>query len=174
MATLDALVSQGLSLTQAQAILGVNVGTANANDLVTQGLFVTQATAVINTNSGTMGLADLVSSGFSLTQAQAIVAALAANNAPTANAGPDQTVTEGDVVTLTGAGSSDVNGDPLTYAWTLATKPGGSTAALTGATTVSPTFTADVVGVYSISLVVNDGTVNSAPDTVTVTAEAAP
>jgi len=173
MATIDVLVSQGLSLTQAEKILGVNVSTANANDLVIQGLYGTQATAVVNTNSGTMGINDLVSSGFSLSQAQTIVAALAENNAPTANAGPDQTVTEGDLVTLTGAGSSDVNGDPLTYAWTLDTKPGGSTAALTGSTTVSPTFTADVVGVYSISLVVNDGTVASTPDTVTVTAEAA-
>ncbi len=86
------------------------------------------------------------------------------------NAGPNQAVTAGDLVTLTGAGSTDSNGNPLTYAWTLTSKPAGSTATLTGATTVNPTFTADLAGEYVASLVVNDGVVNSSPSTVTVTA----
>lgn len=170
MAVIDDLVSQGLSLTQAQAVIGLNVGTATVDDLVRQGFSVVQATTVVAVNAGTMDINDLVRAGFSLTQAQNIIIALAVNDAPVANAGPDQNVAVNDVVTLTGAGSYDVNGNPLTYAWTLTTKPGGSTAALTGATTVSPTFTADLAGTYVASLVVNDGTVNSAPDTVSVVA----
>ena len=40
------------------------------------------------------------------------------NQPPVAAAGPAQTVPGGSTVQLDGAGSSDVNGDPLTYQWT--------------------------------------------------------
>lgn len=91
------------------------------------------------------------------------------NSPPVANAGPNQTVAGGATVILNGGGSTDVNGDPLTYAWTLTTRPGGSTAALTGAATVSPTFLADRAGTYVAQLIVNDGNASSAPATVTIT-----
>ena len=62
---------------------------------------------------------------------------------PIANAGVDFSVNEGQLaVALDGSGSSDPDNDPLTYAWV---QVGGTTVALTGATTVSPTFTAPVV-----------------------------
>ena len=90
------------------------------------------------------------------------------NSAPVANAGPDQTIHAGGTATLSGSGSSDVDGDPLTYAWLITSKPSGSAAALSNPTAVNPTFTADKVGDYVIQLIVNDGLVNSAPDTVKV------
>ena len=79
------------------------------------------------------------------------------DTAPVANAGSNQTVAQGATVTLNGSGSSDANSDPITFLWTLLTVPSGSTAALTGATTVSPTFVADKNGTYTVQLVVNDG-----------------
>lgn len=95
------------------------------------------------------------------------------NTAPVANAGVDQSVATGSTVTLNGGASADADGDPLTYNWTLTTKPSGSNAVLSSTTAVNPTFTADLDGSYVVSLVVNDGTVNSAADSVTVTAAVA-
>jgi hypothetical protein len=98
------------------------------------------------------------------------VTATVANAAPVANAGTAQNTVTGTTVTLDGSGSSDANGDALTYAWTLTSKPAGSTAALSSTTSAKPTFKADVAGTYVASLVVNDGQVNSASATATVTA----
>lgn len=92
-----------------------------------------------------------------------------ANATPVADAGPDQAVTTGNLVTLDGSGSSDAEGDTLSFAWTLTT-PAGSAAALSGASSNAPSFTPDVGGAYVASLIVNDGNSNSAPDTVTITA----
>ncbi len=91
------------------------------------------------------------------------------NNAPVANAGTDRSVVVGDSVILDGILSSDANGDNLTYQWSL-TLPTGSTAALAQATSVKPQFTADVAGIYTAQLIVNDGTIDSAVDTVFITA----
>jgi hypothetical protein len=99
------------------------------------------------------------------------VTAAAANAAPVANAGTNQTVAIAASVTLTGAASTDANGDVLTYSWTMVSKPATSTAALSSATAASPTFTADLAGTYVFVLVVNDGTVDSGFATVSVTAQ---
>ena len=88
------------------------------------------------------------------------------NSAPAANAGPNQTVPLGATVTLNGSGSSDVDGDPLTYSWTLISRPAGSSAALLGNATVAPVFVLDKPGAYMAQLVVNDGKADSTPATV--------
>jgi PKD domain len=101
------------------------------------------------------------------------VTSAAGNVVPTANAGAAQSVVAGTVVTLNGSASSDANGDPLTYLWSITSRPAGSSAALAGATTVAPNFTPDVVGVYVARLVVNDGASTSAPSTATITSTSA-
>ena len=96
------------------------------------------------------------------------------NSPPLANAGPDQTVLVSSRVTLDGSASSDVDADPLTYNWSLPSKPAESVAVLSGATTVHPTFVVDEPGTYIAQLITNDGRVDSAPDTVAITTENAP
>jgi fibronectin type 3 domain-containing protein len=89
----------------------------------------------------------------------------AVNSAPTANAGVDQDANRGSPVQLNGSGSSDPDGNPLTYAWTQLS---GTTVSLSSATAANPTFTASAVGTLVFQLVVNDGTVSSTADTVTI------
>jgi hypothetical protein len=95
---------------------------------------------------------------------------LGGNSAPLADAGSVQTVIINETVQLNGSGSSDPDGDPITYSWEIAAKPAGSNATLSDPSTVNPAFVADVAGEYTVSLTVNDGTVNSAPDEVIITA----
>jgi len=88
---------------------------------------------------------------------------------PVADAGPDQPTTSADdLVALDGSGSSDADGNTLSYQWTLTSRPSGSSASLSSSTVATPTFTPDVKGSYVFELVVNDGTVDSDPDTVTI------
>lgn len=93
------------------------------------------------------------------------------NNPPVANAGADQTKKEGQQVSLSGANSSDPDGDPLTYNWV---RTAGPTINIQGATTVSPTFIAPGVNAptpITIRLTVNDGRGGSATDDVIITIE---
>lgn len=91
------------------------------------------------------------------------------NDAPIADAGGDQEVVVGATVTLDGSGSSDPDGDAITYAWSLVSTPSGSAATLSGATASAPSFVADVAGTYTVELSVSDGAASDA-DTVSVTA----
>ena len=94
------------------------------------------------------------------------------NSAPVANAGGDLTVRPGEEVTLDGSGSTDADGDELTWAWT---QTAGTTVTLDNATVARPGFTAPATTDYEaleFSLTVSDGTATSAPDTVTVAVDA--
>jgi RHS repeat-associated protein len=86
---------------------------------------------------------------------------------PTAAAGPDQTVTEGALVTLDGTGSTNPAGSPLTYAWTLIDRT-GPPVVLSSATSPTPTFATTDDGTYHLRLTVANGSL-SASDEVTVT-----
>ncbi|MDD2366590.1 MAG: PKD domain-containing protein [Desulfuromonadaceae bacterium] len=137
---------------------------------------VLSATAVANPTftadvTGTYILALVVNDGTANSSAASVtVTASDANAAPVANAGANQSVISGSIVTLNGSGSSDANGDLLTYSWGFTSKPVGSSATLSATAALNPTFTADLAGNYVLSLVVNDGSLNSAAASVTITA----
>jgi len=99
------------------------------------------------------------------------------SNPPTASAGPDQTVRQGSLVHLDGGASTDdvTPVQSLAFTWTLTSVPAGSTAALSGASTATPSFLADRPGVYTAELVVTDGDGQaSQADQVQVISNAAP
>ncbi len=92
----------------------------------------------------------------------------AANQAPTADAGLDQTVQTGATVTLDASGSSDADtGDTLSYHWE---QTAGATVTLSSATAASPTFTApSSADALTFAVTAIDGRGGSDRDTVDIT-----
>jgi hypothetical protein len=79
----------------------------------------------------------------------------AANSPPVANAGADQVVDAGANVTLDGSGSSDPNGDEITYSWKQTL---GTTVSLSSASASVVPFTAPAKGTTLVfELTVSDG-----------------
>jgi len=124
---------------------------------------------------GTYDLQLVVRDG-ALASAPATIAILAGvqSTPPIAEAGPDQSVSVGALVQLDGTGSSDVDGDPLTFRWTLTARPPNSNATFDDDSVATPSFGADVQGNYIAELVVSDPFSSSPPDTVAITAADAP
>jgi hypothetical protein len=98
-----------------------------------------------------------------------VTASTTANSPPVANAGSDASVTTATSVSLTGTGT-DANSDTLYYRWYLVSKPTSSIATVTtvSSTTATISVTPDVVGVYVVVLIINDGKVDSNPATFTI------
>ena len=94
------------------------------------------------------------------------------NRLPIADAGSVQSVSSGSTVTLDGSGSSDADGQNLSYTWS---QTGGTSVMLSDATAAMPTFTAPAVSggasteVLTFRLVVNDTIEDSPEDTVVIT-----
>lgn len=175
-ATPDASLTPVLTGTGTVVANAVNTFSVASGDLAT----VTSRLAgsgklSIRTQGDTLGSSSRVQwySGNATTSTQrpklslTFAAATIPNQTPTANAGPDQTVTQGTLTTLAGGDSYDYESG-VTYAWTPAlTNP--ETVTLSSGTIASPTFTPTKTGQYRFSLVVTDGSsVASAADEIVV------
>jgi hypothetical protein len=91
---------------------------------------------------------------------------------PVADAGIDLAGTVGTPVPLSGVASTDPQGLlPLSYSWSFASRPGGSTAQLIQPGSVTPSFTPDQAGTYVLELTVGNtaGLWDQTPDSVAVT-----
>lgn len=95
--------------------------------------------------------------------------AFASGAAPVAEAGLGLVAAPGDQVELNGSGSSDPESDVLLYTWE---QTGGPPVDFTGTDTAYPLVSipedGSVGGTLRFTLVVNDGTSDSAPDSVEV------
>ncbi len=171
-ASLDGLGSSdadGDPLAYAWTLLSAPAGSAAALQNATS------ATPLLATDMPGDFVVQLVVSDGTAVSAADTVTVSTTNSAPVADAGTDPSpVVAGLPVTLDGSASADADGQPLTYAWSLLSVPAGSSAALTGASTVVTTFTPDVPGTYVAQLIVRDGFVASAPDTVSIDVLPAP
>ena len=113
----------------------------------------TFTTPDVGTGGASLTFKVTVTDASSLTStATTIVNVTWSNMPPTANAGPDQTLTEGIVATLNGSHSTDPDDGIASYAWEQIEGP-LPFVTLTGANTVNPTFTTPYVGIGGESLV---------------------
>lgn len=94
------------------------------------------------------------------------VTAAQSNRAPLANAGGPYNAQTNQAIVFNGNGSSDPDGDALTYSWTFGDGTSGSGP--------NPTHAYANAGNYTVTLVVNDGTLNSSPATAAVAVVATP
>ena len=124
-------------------------------------------TPTIQLPLGTYTIALIVNDGIFDSESDEVVMTVY-NTAPVADAGMDQTVyawIDGNAsVTLDGTGSSDTDGDSLTYSWIL----DGEVIA----TESMPTITLPV-GIHTVTLTVSDGIEESESDGVVITVVAA-
>ena len=95
------------------------------------------------------------------------------NLRPVARAGSSQEVVVDQAVELDGGASTDPEGQALTYTWTVVSAPSGSKAALSQQSSAKPSFTPDLEGGYVLRLVVSDGTHESEPAFLTLSARSA-
>ena len=88
------------------------------------------------------------------------------NRVPVADAGPDQSsIPANATVTLDGTGSADPDPQSLNYSWT---QVGGPAVVLSSDIDPQPTFVPGIPADYLFELIVDDGDLFSAPDTVTI------
>ena len=76
------------------------------------------------------------------------------NALPVAVTGTSLSGTVGEAVTLDASRSYDPEGEAVSYAWTVVSRPPGSTATLSGAGTARPSLVPDAAGDYRLQLVV--------------------
>jgi len=91
------------------------------------------------------------------------------NSAPIADVGSDKVGVIGQVIALDGSLSSDIDMDSLTYSWSLLTSPVGSSVTIDNNNQMVASLSPDVTGDYVAQLIVNDGCLDSDPDSALVT-----
>lgn len=86
------------------------------------------------------------------------------NRAPIADAGDDRQAEIGSLVKMDASGSTDPDGDALSFKWSFASIPEGSMATIIGVGKDIAEFTMDKAGEYQIQVEVSDGKVKATDD----------
>lgn len=91
------------------------------------------------------------------------------STAPVASASASPTsMVSGTTVTLNGTGSTDPDGNPIQYSWSVASQPAGSNVSIANPTSSTASVVVEQGGNYTFQLIVEDADAISAPATVTV------
>jgi len=160
--SLDANV--GDTLTYAWSITTKPAGSDNnlSDANISNPSFVTDA-------NGSFVFSLVVSDGELSSDADTVTVTTTPNEAPVANAGVDidlnSTVGASKVTIVLSGSGTDSHDDNLTYLWSM---PSTADANLSGVTTATPTFEANATAVFTISLIVNDGELDSIADTLDI------
>ncbi len=157
---------------------GPFIGWADDNNGIPHGVggwytdpkFTFDAPAGPNPNEFTLMVFDYISAGPNPQFEIHVSGTSPCNLPPIAEAGANQSVVQGDEICFDGSASSDPDDDELTYFWELTAWPASSSAEIDNSTSETPCFTTDLPGTYTVSLTVNDGTVDSAPSVAEVDA----
>lgn len=96
------------------------------------------------------------------------------NNQAIAPENDNNVINVGSSFQLSGANSSDPEGDDLAFSWEVTSSPSNSNPTLANEETVTLDLTADVAGEYTIALSVEDGNGNVSTAEVTIEAEVSP
>ncbi len=91
------------------------------------------------------------------------------DNSINANAGVDSLSILNYSLQLNANDTENPEGSPLSFIWEVIEQPDNSLTILTESESATPEFSANMLGVYKIKLVVADGLLNDSEDTVTVT-----
>ena len=134
-----------------------NGSTPSSGSTLYNGAFTLTSSATVKAIAIATGFNDSV-----VTSQTYTIAPTGGNQPPVANAGGPYNGVAGNPISFNGSGSFDPDMDSLTYSWNF----GDGSAAGSG---VSPNHTYSVPGNYTVSLTVNDGTVNSVVSTAPVT-----
>lgn len=93
---------------------------------------------------------------------------------PVADAGPDVDGKVGEEIVLDASGSSDPDGDPLSFSWAVIEGPEASSATITNGTADVASFIPDVEGQYTFEVTVTDEIHDPVTDQMIATVELSP
>lgn len=110
--------------------------------------------------------------GNSANTLRSIQRADATNQAPTVDAGSDQTISLGSAATLAGNVSDDSKPTPVNLTTTWLKLSGAGTVTFSNSNIINPTATFSEAGIYTLKLTANDGQLSTS-DLVTITVTAA-
>lgn len=163
---------KGMSLTYAWTLVDKPSGSALTS--LTSGDTATPSLTGDVRGNYTVNL--VVNNGLASSLADAAVITVTGDDgAPVSNAGADIIGEDCTSITLDCSASLDPDGDPLTYAWDIQSKPADSkatdTTSFSDQTAARPTFYPDTAGEYLLTCAVFDGKNWSTPDPMRVTAD---
>ncbi|MBV1703545.1 MAG: VCBS repeat-containing protein, partial [Hyphomicrobiales bacterium] len=116
-------------------------------------------------------VAQLIVGDGTLSSRPTTLAVLVSPRPPIAVAKSASPVPAGQVVALDGSASTDPDGNPLSYAWTLVSAPAGSSAKIANAAAATASLVPDLAGSYVVQLVASDAYGASAPVTMHIEAQ---